>query len=372
MPPGNPEPFTRRAEPRVTEPPTSARRFPSSLVRLAVALLLGSGAAWAGSHGGLPLPWLLAPMAVSAVLAARGRLDPMPAGWRRAAQLVVGSAIGLGLTPDVLAALASLAPAMVLLSLGSIAVAALLATGLRRYGPTDAATAYFSTLPAGVVEMATLAARHGADTPTVSILQALRLALTIVTVAPLVAWTAGPAPSGVAIAPAVPVDVLALAVVVAGGIAAAALFGRLDVPNAWLFAGMLAGGLAVAPGLLPTRVPDWGLSAAQLVMGTALGSRLGTLDLGHLRRLRAGVVVIFGLILANAVVGALAAWALGLPVATMVLATAPGGVAEMTITAKLTGQPYAIVAAFHAVRLVLVITAGPWLYRLVAGTPRSS
>jgi membrane AbrB-like protein len=56
------------------------------------------------------------------------------------------------------------------------------------------------------------------------------------------------------------------------------------------------------------------------------------------------------------------AWATGLHPATVLLATSPGGMAEMAITAQVLGLGVPVVTAFHVVRYaaVLVLTAPLW------------
>ena len=61
---------------------------------------------------------------------------------------------------------------------------------------------------------------------------------------------------------------------------------------------------------------------------------------------------------------ALSAWSLAVlgsvPVATMVLATAPGGMAEMCVTAKVLQLGVPLVTAAHVARvIILVTTTGP-------------
>jgi hypothetical protein len=46
----------------------------------------------------------------------------------------------------------------------------------------------------------------------------------------------------------------------------------------------------------------------------------------------------------------------GLHPATLVLATAPGGIAEMSITAKVLELGVPVVTAFHVTRVVLLLT----------------
>ena len=63
----------------------------------------------------------------------------------------------------------------------------------------------------------------------------------------------------------------------------------------------------------------------------------------------------------------LLAWGTGLHPATMILGTAPGGIAEMSITAQVLQLGVPVVTAFQVCRLVAVLLiVGPmygWLYR---------
>ncbi|MGE3936645.1 MAG: AbrB family transcriptional regulator, partial [Rhodospirillaceae bacterium] len=53
----------------------------------------------------------------------------------------------------------------------------------------------------------------------------------------------------------------------------------------------------------------------------------------------------------------------GLPVASMIAATAPGGLAEMSITAKVLGLGVPLVIAFHVTRLFMITLAAMPVYR---------
>ena len=60
------------------------------------------------------------------------------------------------------------------------------------------------------------------------------------------------------------------------------------------------------------------------------------------------------------------AWAMPAHPATTVLATAPGGVAEMSITAKVLQLGVPVVTAFHVTRMVMLVSTTGLLYRLAA------
>ena len=65
---------------------------------------------------------------------------------------------------------------------------------------------------------------------------------------------------------------------------------------------------------------------------------------------------------------ALAAWGLAwigtVPVATMVLATAPGGMAEMCVTAKVLQLGVPLVTAAHVTRVIILVTTTAPMFRL--------
>ncbi len=109
-------------------------------------------------------------------------------------------------------------------------------------------------------------------------------------------------------------------------------------------------------------------NAAQLVIGCALGSRFERRSLGSAPRYVTAVLAsVFAGIVIAAAFGALLAWAAGLPVATLVLATAPGGLAEMCITAKVLQLGVPLVTAAHVSRVfLLLVSIGP-VYRAATG-----
>jgi hypothetical protein len=74
------------------------------------------------------------------------------------------------------------------------------------------------------------------------------------------------------------------------------------------------------------------------------------------------------LTLALSALVALALAASGIPRATLILATAPGGVAEMCITAKVLQLGVPLVTACHILRLLVLTLAAPAAYRLFLRT----
>jgi uncharacterized membrane protein AbrB (regulator of aidB expression) len=70
----------------------------------------------------------------------------------------------------------------------------------------------------------------------------------------------------------------------------------------------------------------------------------------------------FFIVIASVGAAAVLAWAFDLPIATMILATSPGGLAEMTITAQALQISVPLVVAFHLFRVVVVNMGTQYIY----------
>src|SRR6266581_9365167 len=115
---------------------------------------------------------------------------------------------------------------------------------------------------------------------------------------------------------------------------ASTLVGGLVLQRARVANAFVLGALAVAipltvAELTLSAVPRWLTNAAQLLLGCALGARFERSFLRRAPRFFAAVVLSIGAAMAvSAVFGVAMAAATGLHPATLVLATAPGGIAE--------------------------------------------
>jgi membrane AbrB-like protein len=106
-------------------------------------------------------------------------------------------------------------------------------------------------------------------------------------------------------------------------------------------------------------------AAGQLFIGVALGARFTPGFARAAPRWLASVALgTLALIAVSAGFGVLLGTAAGLHPATGVLATAPGGIAEMCITAKVLQLGVPVVTAFHVLRYLAVLLLTAPLYRL--------
>ena len=337
--------------------PTTLHRTPSLLA----AALPIVGTLAAGIAGGglarlvhMPLPWLLGAFFTILVLSLAGApVKRIPWG-RQAGIVVVGASTGLQFTATVVEKLVSLLPLIIAGSLLSTIVGAIGGLIYMRLAGVDRTSAFFATVPGGVVETLNLAPQYGGHLEPIMVAQTTRVALIVMFAPFLVISFAGGTHHALAAVPVAPwLSVLAL-LAVAGGIAT--LLSRTRSPNAWLMAPLFLAAIAGHLGLVEGRMPDILIIAAQIVIGCGLGAQFRPEFLTRLFRLLcASCVVVLFTAGSMMLFAAAIAWAMGYPVPTMVLAMAPAGIAEMVLTGKVLGLDFTMIAGFQLMRIIIVL-----------------
>ena len=138
---------------------------------------------------------------------------------------------------------------------------------------------------------------------------------------------------------------------------------RLGRANPWFMGALLATMVVTLSGVELSAVPGGLSAAAQLVIGVSLGVRFTPAFLHTAPRwlLSIGLATLTMMALCAAFAWAMAQLT-GLHPATMVLATSPGGIAEMSITAKVLQLGVPVVTAFQVCRLVAVLILAEPVY----------
>ncbi|MCQ4162950.1 AbrB family transcriptional regulator [Roseomonas sp. GC11] len=318
---------------------------------LCLALAAPGGALFAWLH--TPLPWLLGAMTATAAgqLCGLGLRAWRPA--RNAALLLIGAALGLFFTPEAGRHLAEHAALVLGAALATLAIGVLLSPLLARLGRLDRPTALFGSIPGGVAEMSVLGESYGARPIPVAVIQMLRV-VGVVVILPSAFAALGITGQIPAAALARPLWWPGLALMLALGGACTWVLIRLNIRNAWLLGALFVSLGLTASGHELSGIPPWMTAAAQLCMGAALGAQFERRAFrGGTRLLLAAVLHVLLLTALCAVLALGLSWGAELGLATLILATAPGGVAEMSLTAKTLALDVPIVVAFHLVRIAL-------------------
>ena len=146
--------------------------------------------------------------------------------------------------------------------------------------------------------------------------------------------------------------------------AGGALMQRLGRANPWFMGALVVTMVITLSGVTLSAIPTVLTNAAQLVIGVSLGVRFTPAFIHTAPRWLASVALASAVMMALCAAFAwLMAWLTGLHPATLVLGTAPGGIAEMSITAKVLQLGVPVVTAFQVCRLVAVLVLAEPVYR---------
>ncbi|WP_111429984.1 AbrB family transcriptional regulator [Rhodobacteraceae bacterium DSL-40] len=315
----------------------------------------------------LPLPFLFGPM----TFCLAGALAHLPLkGFGQvsvAARTILGVAVGASITPAVIAELPRMAISVALIPLFIGLIALVGVPFFRKLWGFDAPTAYYAAMPGGLQDMVIFGTEAGANPRVLSLVHGTRV-LIIVTLAPFVLshFYGVPLTNPIG-APAADLPLHELLIM-----AAAAWVGwkggeRIGLFGASILGPMIVTAILSLTGVIHFRPPAEAILVAQFFIGCGIGVQfLGVTWKELTRVVAAGIAYVFVLaLLAAAFSGIVTALGVGAPVAAF-LAFAPGGQAEMTVLAIVTGADLGFVITHHLTRIVIVIVGAPVLAALIA------
>ena len=324
----------------------------------------------------LPLPFLFGPLFGGLIAALAGvRLRTLGV-ISVAARTILGVAIGVSVTPELVARLPAMALTVSIVPVYILVIGLIGVPFFRRVFGFDRVTAYYAAMPGGLQDMVIFGQEAGGDVRALALIHVTRV-LIIVTVAPMVlVWGFGQTLDAPVGAPAGDIPLGQL-----GWMAVAALVGWKGAERIGMFGASILGPLIVTAalslaGVIHARPPSEAVLAAQYFIGMALGVGYVGVTFAELRRaVLAGIVFVAILaVLAAAITEAVVWLDLAHPVEGF-LSFAPGGQAEMLILAIVSGADLGFVVIHHVVRVLIVITGAPlaarWMARGDAPPPPS-
>jgi membrane AbrB-like protein len=329
------------------------------------ALAVGVGAGYVCSRLRTPIPWMLGPLTALAVLRVLGLPIEAPPGARQVGQWVIGTSLGLYFSPQVVRDVAGWWPLLVAGALFAIAGGYGGGVLLARLAGIDRTTAVFASVPGGATEMAVLGERYGARVDRVAAAQSLRI-LIVVIVVPFAYALLGAHGSDRYVPGMTTFEPGGFALLMLATLAGAGLAQWLHVPNAFILGALAVAIPLTAADVHLSSVPSLASNAGQCLLGCTLGSRFEPdFVRGAPRFIGAVATTVLAAIGMAALFGSVLAWVSGLPALTLVLGLAPGGIAEMCVTAKALQLGVPLVTAFHVTRVVVLLLLTAPLFGLV-------
>jgi len=325
-----------------------------NIVQCAPAIPLAAAGGWLLSLIDAPLPWFFGSLFAIAGVNLLGWRLKGPNGVRQTGQIFIGTTIGLYFTPVVAAIVVSHLPWMVLAAFVSIGLGAAGAVVLIKIARVDNATAFFGNVPGGMAEMLAMGDRFGAQPVPLTLSQLTRVTIVILSIPPALTFF-GETGSDIFVPLASTVDYPWLVLMLGCALAASLSLFRLGVPNCWMLGAATFTSLLTVFEITFSAMPRELLSAAQVFIGIALGERFDRASMRSAPRVILGsaitTVVMMAVALALAV---FIADQTGIVATAMIAATAPGGLAEMSLTAAVLNLGVPLVTAYHILRIIMI------------------
>lgn len=333
--------------------------------KLGIGFIASLFGAYLAQYVGIPLPWTLGPLLTIAALRLLDAPVCSASPLRNFGQWVIGLTLGLYFTPQVLVILGTHWFAMLAGLLLALFLAVYGTVLLIKFGYVDLKTAWFSSAIGGANEMAVLAERYGVRPDLVASAHTVRVILVVLAVpfACQVFDVSGVDGSVFEVKEfsAKGLFLLGLLTVVGGFIAH-----FFKIPNAWVLGPMFVAILLTINQIHLSTVPVELSKTAQLFIGWSLGDRFRPGFFKKAPRFLFCVVFFSATALFLAFGFALLLDQFtDLPLSSLAVSVAPGGIAEMAITAKVLQLGVPLVTAFQVSRMVgVVLLTGP-LYQHV-------
>jgi membrane AbrB-like protein len=330
------------------------------ILKLFIGLVASLCGALIAQWIGIPLPWTLGPLLVIASL----RLLSIPVSsarpLRNFGQWVIGISLGLYFTPEVVAVVSSHWFAMIAGLLFAFLLAVYGTALLHTTGRVDLKTAWFSSAIGGANEMAVLAERYGVRPDLVASAHTVRIIIVVLAI-PFACQFFHISGFDSSVFVQKEFNALGLLSIALLTFIGGLITHLLKIPNAWVIGPMVVAMSFTMNEIHFSRVPPELTLIAQLCIGWSLGDRFRPGFFNKAPRFLMCVVIysVTALMFAFGY-AVLLSMLTDVPLSSLVVSVAPGGIAEMAITAKVLQLGVPLVTAFQVSRMVgVVLLTGP-------------
>ncbi|MBD8015834.1 AbrB family transcriptional regulator [Planococcus wigleyi] len=308
---------------------------------------------------GMFLPWLLGPMFALLLV---NQFTKIPLYWPRFLRTVglvmLGVQIGSSFTRDAVLLMAMDLPYMAFMTVSVVALSVALGLLFKRMVHESLGTSLLGSIPGGLAQMVVLAEEiPSANITVVTMMQTIRIFMVVTIVPFLTIFLHGRGAGEMeeqlfTFSPGLFLLALAVSLLLYAGMK------KIKFPAAELLAPILAMAIVQAvSGDVLIDMPYWLIAIAQVCIGANLGLQMEGIGDKLTFRLGAAIVLNNVLLISFTVLIAyiLANWLPEYIFLDFFLSAAPGGIAEMAITALAVGGDVALITGFQLFRLFFIL-----------------
>ncbi|KIL44575.1 hypothetical protein KP78_35390 [Jeotgalibacillus soli] len=282
-------------------------------------------------------------------------------GWlRNAGLLIIGIQMGTSFTSEALTFMVLYLPIMLVITFLVVLFSMLTAWGLSKSTNYRFSTALLGSFPGGLSQMVLLSEEvKGADQSAVALMQTIRILL-VITVVPLLVTYFFPRDTNgflqVIQTPILEIPLFYLFLLASGIIFLLFIIRKIQMPIPYMLAPLISVLVFNVLTGNPFHLPVALVASAQITLGAHLG-----LQMKGMRALLSARSIALVVISNLALIAFCIALSYGLnrffsfPLLDMFLSAAPGGVAEMAITAYAVGADASTVTSFHLFRIFFIL-----------------
>ena len=315
---------------------------------------------------GTPIPFMLAAM-LAGMFANQlpERYRPFWPMWgRNAGLLVVGYAIGAGITIEAWHDFCTQFLTIVLTTTFVVGVSALIAFAISRLQGADLLSSVLGMMPGGLAMIMVLVEENKRVDPNITmVMQVLRLFGVIFTV-PFLAISFMDAKVLSQVTSAGSADGIHWLVFIPLGFAGALFFEKFHLPIPWMLGPAFSTGCFVIMASSVQSLPFWVMWPAQVAVGLKMGMLLEASRVWATKKYLPSILLGTGVLIGSSYVMALFLHRIyGEDMITAFLALSPGGISEMSIAGLSMGADVAIILAYQLLRIFSISWLVPYVVK---------
>lgn len=328
------------------------------------ALVLGACGGYAAFRLHLPLAWMIGAMTTTTLGALGGLKLHMPHGLREVMVVILGVMLGSAFTPTAVAHADQWLPSLAGLFVYVVTLTAVVSFYLRKVGGYDPVTAYFAATPGGLNMMTIVGGALGGDERIIALVHGVRILLIVLTIPFWFKFFEGYHPGQIPGVSGADIPWRDLIILGICGYVGFRLARTLRMPAATLTGPMILSAAVHLSGITTSTPPVELIALAQMIVGSAVGCRFAGFPVRQVLRTIVNSIGQTAMMLLLTVGAALLLHPIvGVSITALVLAFAPGGLAEMSLIALSLGIDSAFVSTHHMARIIMVVLLAPLFFR---------